>query len=505
MKEHILEMSGITKYIFDENGKGLVSSGVKILDSVDFNLYKGEVHILVGENGAGKSTLMKVLGGIIPADEGEIFFEKEKLTAKNPMEARKMGISFVHQELNICPNLSIADNIYLGIEPKKRGFLDKKAMYKKAEELLKSLDFDLEPGRLAGTLSTAEQQVVEIVTALSFQSKILIMDEPTASLSQKEIEHLFRIVKQLKSQGIGIIYISHRFDEFKEIGDRISVLRDGKMIGTLPIEEFAPHKVVSMMVGRETDSEMYVNTHHIQQDIILEVDGVKLSEQTSPCNIKIRKGEVVGLAGLVGAGRTELAKCIYGARKSFGGRVVYKGEEYSRRTPADSIKKGIVYLTEDRKVEGLVLDFSIKENIDLSTLDVLFKNKFLKKRTERKIAEKYIKDNNIVCRSPEQIVRTLSGGNQQKVVLSKCLEIKPSLLILDEPTRGIDVNAKAEIYSKIDAIAAEGIAVLMISSEMPELIGMSDRIYVMSRGTITGEVERKEEMTQERIMQHSLS
>ena len=500
----MLQMKGITKYIFDSYGKALKNTTITILEDVDFDLNPGEVHVIIGENGAGKSTLVKILAGTLPADKGEILLDNKPYVVSGPREAREKGVAFIHQELNLCLNLDVAHSIFLGREPKKNGFVDHKEMYAKSKELLTSFGFeDLDPRTLISDLGAAKQQVVEIVKALSYQSRILIMDEPTASLTQKEIDRLFDLIKKLREDGVGIIYISHRFEELIEIGDRITVLRDGRAIETLPMENFDYDDIVKLMVGR-TLGYVYDRDPQIGEEEILRLEGIKISPRTQPIDLVVRKGEIVGLGGLVGAGRTELAKSIFGARKIYGGKVVYKGKSYEKTTPMDSIKKGMTYLTEDRKVEGLVVEKNIGENISISSLHKLYKRGIIHKKRENKLASEMIENLNIHCRGVAQLVRTLSGGNQQKTLLSKWLAVTPELLILDEPTRGIDVNSKAEIYRIMDDIAKSGVAILMISSELPELIGMSDRIYVMRNGGIALEIKEKEEMTQEKILHHML-
>jgi ribose transport system ATP-binding protein len=504
MGKTILKMQGITKYIFDSYGKAIKNSTVRILSEVNFDLQEGEVHVLVGENGAGKSTLMKVLGGLIPQDEGEMFLDGQPFVVRSPKEAREKGVAFIHQELNLCLNLDVAHNIFLGREPKKNGLVNHKEMYEQSKKLLDTFGFgDMNPRTLVRDLSTAKQQVVEIIKAMSYKSRIIIMDEPTASLTQKEIDHLFSLIRRMKQEGISIIYISHRFDELVEIGDRITVLRDGHSIETLPMKDYDYDKIVHLMVGR-TLGEMYECTHKASKEEILRLEGLKISPRTEPVNLIVHKGEIVGLGGLVGSGRTELAKCIFGARKIYGGKVIYKGEVYDKISPLASIKKGIAYLSEDRKIEGLVVAKNICENISLASLYKLFPHGMLKRKDEREEAQKRVKELNIICRSIDQLISQLSGGNQQKVLFSKWLTAEPDLLILDEPTRGIDVNAKAEIYRIIDNIASKGVAILMISSELPELIGMSDRIYVMRGGAITLELTEKDKMAQETILQYTL-
>ncbi|MGI6176126.1 MAG: sugar ABC transporter ATP-binding protein [Christensenellales bacterium] len=504
MGKTILEMKKITKYIFDAYGKAIRNSTVRILSDVDFDLREGEVHVLVGENGAGKSTLVKILGGIIPPDEGEMLLDGKPLVVSGPREARAKGIAFIHQELNTCLNLDVAHNIYLGREPKKNGFIDHRTMYQKSKELLASFGFDdLDPKTLMRDLSTAKQQVVEIVKAMSYKSRIIIMDEPTSSLSSSEIKHLFNLIRTMRENGISIIYISHRFDELVEIGDRITVLRDGRSIETMDMKDFDYDNIVRLMVGR-TIGEMFQGNHVPTDEEVLRLQGVKISPRTEPVDLVVHKGEVVGLGGLVGSGRTELAKSVFGARKIFGGKVIYKGKPYNNISALNSVKKKIVYLSEDRKLEGLITPMNIRSNISMASLRRLFPKGIINKKIDRPTAQKGIDDLNIVCRSMEQLVNTLSGGNQQKVLFSKWITCNPELLILDEPTRGIDVNAKAEIYRIIDKIAEQGVAILMISSELPELIGMSDRIYVMRNGAITLEIDEKEKMTQEVILQHTL-
>lgn len=505
MSRTILNMDHITKYIFDAYGKPIRGTDVKILQDVHFDVKEAEVHILIGENGAGKSTLMKILGGIIPADEGTVELFGQQVSFKNPKQAEAMGVGFIHQELNLCPNLNVAENLFLGREIIGKGgvFSDKKEMYKKSREMLAKLGFDIDPHTLVRKLSTAQQQIVEIVRAISYDSKIIIMDEPTASLTQSEIDHFFEIIRNMKRQGISVIYISHRFEELKEVGDRLTVLRDGSYVGTIDMKDFDTDTVISMMVGRKL-TQMYTCNHRPGEEEVLKVEGLKIAANTEPINIRVKKGEVVGVGGLVGAGRTELAKSIFGARKFYGGTIRYKDQIISKPTPKDMIRRGLMYLIEDRKIEGLVLRMNIEQNITLASLNSLFKNGRIKRKTEEEVADKMIRDLDIVCTSGKQLANTLSGGNQQKVALAKWLASSPSLLILDEPTRGIDVNAKSEIYQIIDDLADQGVAILMISSELPELIGMSDRIYVMRRGTVSAELTDKKDFTQEKILSYTI-
>jgi ABC-type sugar transport system ATPase subunit len=504
MSDHILEMKGITKYIFDDLGKGIRESGVRILDNVDFNLRAGEVHVLMGENGAGKSTLMKILSGIIPYDDGEIILNGEHAEFKGIKESRNKGISLIHQELNLCPMLDVGRNMFLGREPKRGLLIDNKKMYDDSQALLSALGLDLNPRSLVARLSVPQQQVVEIAKALSYNSNILIMDEPTASLTKNEISRLFETIRDLRAKGMGIIYISHRFEEIDQIGDRISVLRDGKYCGTMDVKGYDPNKLIQLMVGRSI-SDMYPRSHEAGKEVVLTVENLQLTAQAKPLSFKVHKGEIVGFAGLVGAGRTEVGKIVFGAMNCHAGIIKYLNEPLYRHTPKKSIQKGVIYLSEDRKSEGLVVDFSIAKNITLASLGRLFPRGIINRKKDRRQAAMMSRQLNVVARSIDQLARTLSGGNQQRVVIAKCLACEPKLMILDEPTRGIDIGAKAEIYEIINDIAKQGVAILFISSELPELIGMSDRIYVMHEGTIAGELSDRAQMTQEGILKYTVS
>jgi ribose transport system ATP-binding protein len=501
--EPFLQMKGIGKYIFDEDGNAIKNTTVKILDSVDFEVRRGEVHILMGENGAGKSTLMKVLGGLIPPDEGEIRLDDKEVVFRSPKDARKHGIGFIHQELNLCTNLDVAHNIFLGREPKKNYKTDTTSMYKESDQLLRSLGFMIDSRTVLRELSTGQQQVVEIAKTLSYWSNLIIMDEPTASLSKKEIDLLFALIKDLKQKNVSIIYISHRFEEIMEIGDRITVLRDGKLVGTRQIVETSYNEIVQMMVGR-TLGDMYACEHVPEDEITLQLQGVQLNRKTDPVDLIVRKGEIVGIGGLVGAGRTELAKTIFGARKAANGTILFHNEDITGMPLENRIRKGMAYLSEDRKSEGLITELNVGHNISLASLSSVFKNGMISNRREQSLAHDMIQKLNIHCRSALQKVKTLSGGNQQRVALAKWLITNPELLILDEPTRGIDVNAKAEIYRMIDTFASRGVSILMISSDLPELIGMSDRIYVMRNGAIAAEITEKAGMTQTAIVSYSI-
>jgi ABC-type sugar transport system ATPase subunit len=503
MDEPLLEMHEITKYIYDSSGRPIRNSDVKILDSVSFDLRRGEVHVLVGENGAGKSTLMKILGGIIPPDQGTITLEGAAVSFASARKARDRGIAFIHQELNLCANLDVAHNIFLGREPTRGGVMDKKKLYAQARALLSSLGFEIDPMVMLGRLTTAHQQIVEIAKALSYESKILIMDEPTASLSKNEIDRLFSLMRTLQARGIGIVYISHRFEELRQVGNRISVLRDGRSIGTIPSQGFREDQVIQMMVGRSID-DMYPRSHRPTDDVLLAVENLKLLPGTPPLSLTVRRGEVVGISGLVGSGRTKLLKTIFGARRLLSGRIVYSGKKINGWRPGRLVRAGMAYLPEDRKTEGLITAMTIRENVTLASLFRLFRFGVISLRKESEAARKRIQQLRIVARSVEQMVGTLSGGNQQRTVFAKWRATEPQLLLLDEPTRGIDVGAKSQIYKMIDEIAAQGLGVLMVSSELPELIGMSDRIYVMRAGTLVAELTEREAMTQAVILAHIL-
>ncbi|MDD2560926.1 MAG: sugar ABC transporter ATP-binding protein [Eubacteriales bacterium] len=501
--QKLLEMNNITKYIYDSYGMPLRNTTIRILDEVDFNLDQGEVHILVGENGAGKSTLMRILGGEIPHDEGEILINGSQVIIHGPRNAQELGIGFIHQELNLCDNLTIAENIFIGKELRGRFMMKKKEMKAQAQVLLEEMGIHIDAATLVKNLSTAQKQIVEIAKVLSYDCRIIIMDEPTSSLTQKEIEILFRLIHQLRTKGISIIYISHRLEEFEHVGDRLSVLRDGRYIGTIPKEKFDTDTIVGMMVGRKLGS-MYQNAHIPRGHPVLEVKNLQLEPDSAPITIHVNAGEVVGMGGLVGAGRTELAKSIFGYRKSYHGEIWYNGERINKAAPNTLVRKGMIYLTEDRKAEGLILEMNVSQNISLASLFKMFRTGLVRMGTENKLAEKSVDELSISCSTVSQLTNTLSGGNQQKVVLSKCMATEPRLLLLDEPTRGIDVGAKAEIYRMIDHLAIQGVAVLMISSDMPELIGMSDRIYVMRQGAVVGEITNKEEMLQENILSYTI-
>jgi len=504
MKPKLVDMAGIKKYIFDRSGKPVRGTDVLILNDVWFDLYAGEVNVLLGENGAGKSTLMKILAGEIPHDAGEMRIQQKAEHFKNPKEARARGVTFIHQELNLCTNLTVAQNIYMGREYTKKGLVvDYKTMREKSQALIESLGFDIDVSSRLGQLSTAQQQVVEIAKALSYRSKILIMDEPTASLTSQEINQLFSLVRKMRDEGMGIIFISHRMDEVETIADRVTVMKDGATVGVMTREEFTAEKAVQMMVGR-TLTQIYRRTHTAGAEKVLEVKNFRVGPRTVPFDLHLRRGEILGIGGLVGAGRTEFAKAVFGARPYGGGEVLLNGKPLMNRSPEKCIGAGLIYLSEDRKSEGLVLPMSIRENVCGASLLRSLVGPVLSKRRETQRAQKLIERFSILCRGTDQRVSTLSGGNQQKVCFAKWYAAQPEVFILDEPTRGVDVNAKAQIYELMDRLTADGKSIIMITSEMNELIGMSDRIYVMRDGGVVKELVDPAEINDENILQYTI-
>jgi len=493
MAETILYMHGIQKYF----------PGVHALDDVHLELRKGEVMALVGENGAGKSTLMKILTGIYSKDEGTIELYGQPVEIHSPRHAQELGISIVHQELNLMQDLTVAENIFIGRETTKGAFLDKKKQNRMTDELLGSVHLDISAKTPVKHLSVAKQQMVEIAKALSYNNtKILILDEPSASLTTSEIEDLFSFIRRLKATGVGIIYISHRMEELKDITDRITVMRDGQYVDTVNTADTTIDQVVQMMVGRVIYEEPKTHSNvPADAPVILEAEHLS-SNVVKDVSFQLRKGEILGFAGLMGAGRTETMRLVCGADPRDTGTIRVNGEEVRVRTPADAVKAGIGYLSEDRKLFGLCLSLSVADNIAMPSLDSLTGALFVKDKLIEKHSREYIEKINVKTPSSHSLVRSLSGGNQQKVVIAKWLLRDCDILIFDEPTRGIDVGAKSEIYKLMNQLTATGKSIIMISSELPELLRMSDRVVVMCEGRVTGEVDIAD-ATQEKIMTYA--
>lgn len=490
--EKILMMKNISKSF----------PGVKALSNVDLEIRKGEVHALMGENGAGKSTLLKILAGAYTRDEGEIYIDGKKIDDLNPKQAENCGISIIYQEFSSLPDLSIAENIFLGRQYTKRGgMIDWKRCREESAKLLKQVGMEIDPSIKVSKLKVAEQQMVEIAKALSKEAKIIVMDEPTAPLTQKEIEHLFRVVDDLKKKNISVIYVSHRLAEIKEICDRMTVLRDGCLVGSADVKDTSIQDMIRMMVGREV-KDMYPRTQREVGEKVLEIRHLSTKDKLKDISLDIHKGEILGVAGLVGAGRTELARAVFGADKIEEGTIKLYGKEVKIGKPRDAIEKKIGLVPEDRKRQGLVLMMNVKENITLSSLKKLKRGGKLSLKAEASKAEQYVDKLRVATPDIYTTVENLSGGNQQKVVLGKWLCAECSLLLIDEPTRGIDVGSKVEIYELMKELVENDMAILMISSEMPELIGVCNRIAVMHEGRITGILDR-DEFSEERIMAYA--
>ncbi len=472
--------------------------GVYALKNVNFDLKEGEVHALLGENGAGKSTLIKILGGIYKANKGEIFINGKKVEINNVFDAHRNGIAIIHQELVLVPYMTVAENIFLGREPMKGPLVDKVKMDAETEELLRTYNMNFTPQTLMVNLTIAQQQMVEIIKAISFNSKILVMDEPTSSISDKEVEYLFKIMRTLKEKKVGIIYISHKMSELWEICDRVTVMRDGQYVSTEIIKDITKDELISKMVGRNLE-QYYVRDFVPHTETVMKVEHLSDGERVQDATFELKKGEILGFAGLVGAGRSETMQAIFGLSKKYTGKVIINGKEEHFLSAVDAMHKGLALVPEDRKLEGLYQVQSVKYNSTIEVLERFVKGIFLNSKGEEDVALKYTKMMRTKTPSLDQPIGHLSGGNQQKVMISRWLATDPSILILDEPTRGIDVGAKAEIYAIMNTLAKQGISIIMISSELPEIINMSDRIYVMSNGKVTGCLSHKE-ATQERIM-----
>jgi len=491
MGDLILSMKGITKSF----------SGVAALKNAALDLKAGEVVALMGENGAGKSTLMKILTGIYSKDSGEIKYMGQEVCYKGPAESEEAGISIVHQELNMMNDLTVAQNLFIGREEMNGLFIDDKKMNEKARELFKVLKIDINPAEKIGNLTVGKQQMVEIAKAISSNAKVIIFDEPTAALTDSEIEELFKVIRDLKEKGTGMVYISHRMDEINVISDRVIVMRDGEYVGTLITKECSKDDIIKLMVGRTILGEPKTASN-VAKDapVVLKCENLNRGKAVKNVSFELRKGEILGFSGLMGAGRTEVARLIFGADKKDSGKIFINGKEVTINTPEDAVAHGIGYLSEDRKRFGLIVDKSVEENTVISSLNDFVKGMFIDKAKSREVSQKYVESLKTKTPSVSQLVKKLSGGNQQKVVIAKWLVRNSDILIFDEPTRGIDVGAKSEIYALMEELAKEGKSIIMISSELPEVLRMSDRVIVMCEGRITGTLDIAE-ANQEVIME----
>ena len=491
----ILEMKGITKRF----------PGVLALDHVDLTVYPGQVLALVGENGAGKSTLMKVLSGVHQMDEGEILMEGKPVKIENPLASQLMGISIIYQELSVLDNMNIAENIFLGREKRSgRIFVDKKQMHAEARKLLDEVGLDVDTHTMAGELSTAQKQMIEVAKALSFNSKIIIMDEPTSSLTETETDILFGIIRKLREKGVAIVFISHKLAEIFAITDEVAILRDGVSAGRMMTEGCTENDIIKAMVGRDVD-DLYAKQAAPIGDVVLEVKNLNTKGFLKDINFELRAGEILGFAGLVGAGRSEVMRAVFGIDPKESGEIYIKGKKVDIKNPRDAMLQGIGFVPEDRKLQGLVLGMSVGKNTTLAALKaVANKAGFINHKQEKEMADKFVKALEVKTPSNDQLVKNLSGGNQQKVVVAKWLANNPDILILDEPTRGIDVGAEKEIHQLMSDLANQGVAIIMISSELPEVLGMSDRVIVMHEGRIKGQLSR-EDADQVSIMKMAVS
>lgn len=490
MGDVILTMKGIDKSF----------PGVHALDHVDLEIRKGEVHALMGENGAGKSTLMKVLTGIYTKDSGSITFEGKEVEFSNPREAQANGIVIVHQELNMMNHLTVAQNIFIGREIMNGKLINDAKMNEEAAKLFKQLNIDIDPTEKMGNLTVGKQQMCEIAKAISHEAKVIIFDEPSAALTEAEIEELFKIIRDLREKQLGIVYISHRMDEIKVITDRVTVMRDGGYVGTLITKDCTKDDIINMMVGRVIYEDP--KTHSMVKPdapVVLKVENLNAGKMVQNVSFELHKGEILGFSGLMGAGRTETARALFGADPKESGKIYINGKEVDIKNPMDAVKNGIGYLSEDRKRYGIVVGKSVAENTTMASMDDYMSGLFINKKKEKEIAEKYVESLKTKTPTVDQLVVNLSGGNQQKVVIAKWLVRDCDILIFDEPTRGIDVGAKSEIYTLMNELVAEGKSIIMISSEMTEILRMSDRIVVMCEGKKTAEIDIAE-ATQENIM-----
>jgi ribose transport system ATP-binding protein len=478
----ILSINGLTKSF----------PGVRALNDIHLDIYRGEVHGIVGENGAGKSTMMKILSGVYKKDKGSIHIDGRPVEITDPVHSQGLGISIIYQEFNLVNSLSAAENIYLG---RFSHVKNRKEMYRQALELLGSINCRIEPPQKVAELSMSEKQMLEIAKALSFNAKIIIMDEPTTSLTNRETEALFAVIRRLREKDITVLYISHKLEEISLLCDRVTVMRDGSIIGTLPVDQMERRKMISMIAGRDLDIE-YPRRNTKTGNILLKAEGL-CNNKIRDISFEVRKSEILGLVGLVGSGRTELVRALFGADKLSHGRILVQGKEVSIKSPVDAKKAGMGLVTEDRKQQGLMLDFSVEQNITMASLKKLSPLGIMRKKREKMEADEYIQRLSIKTPSNQAAIVNLSGGNQQKCIIARWLETDPLLLILDEPTRGIDVGAKYEIYLIMNQIVEKGGAIIMISSELPEVLGMSDRVLVMRDGEITGEFIPAETKTED--------
>lgn len=492
MGDYIVEMEHINKSF----------AGVKVLKDVNFNLKSGEVMALLGENGAGKSTLMKIMSGVYTRDSGTMRIFGQKQGDLDTKKAHDLGVAIIHQELNMCRHLTVAENIFLGRETKKGVTLNNKEMVEKTQEVLDSLKIDLDPNEIVGNLSVSKQQMVEIAKALSIHAKVLVMDEPTSALTAKEINELFRIINQLREEGCGIVYISHRLEELGHVADRVTVLRDGEFVMNGEFKDYTMDELISFMVGREI-TEKFPRVQCKKGKKIFEVKNLNAGRMVRNVNLELYEGEIVGIAGLMGAGRTETTRAIFGIDSKESGEIILDGKPVTIKAPIDAIKAGIVLAPEDRKKDGLCTKLSVRDNLALPNLDWLCNGiGKVNQKKEKEMVDKAISDLSIKLSTEEINAESLSGGNQQKVVIGKWLARNSRVVIFDEPTRGVDVGAKVEIYNLMNELKKSGVGVLFVSSELPEVMGISDRIVVMCDGRITGELS-PEEATEDRILAYA--
>lgn len=490
MNQSLLQLNHVTKRF----------PGVLALDDVQFELLPGEVHVIMGENGAGKSTLMKIADGLYHPDEGEVLVCGEKVNMTSPTQAIQHGIAMIHQELNAVLDMTVAENIFLGKEPTRNGFIDRKKMNEDAKEALAQLQVEINPNRKMRTLSVAKRQMVEIAKAVSRNAKIVIMDEPTSAISEKEVDALFNVIRMFRQNGVGIIYISHKMNEIFQIADRITVMRDGKTVGTYAAQDLDNDRLIALMVGREITNVYPPRPQRQLGEVALQLEELTNEPYFRNVSLEVRKGEILGLAGLMGAGRSEVVETLFGMRKGQSGNISINGNICRIHSPHDAIAAGVALVTEDRKLTGLNLKTTVKKDMSIVHLKEFCKlGQFIDEKRENKAVDEGIRRLAVKTPSRNQMITNLSGGNQQKVIIARWLMCDPDIIILDEPTRGIDVGAKYEIYTIIMELASQGKAIIVISSEMPEIIGICDRVMVMHEGRITGQLHR-DEMTQEAIM-----